>query len=413
MKKFFISRVVFQLLVTILLTVVIIIAAVWSFGEARKELVSSYSRYTLAMAKNNADQLDEKFGDLERLFDYVIDAIERGGIKSDVLASNYFEDVYSSIAEDFLIFTTEGDIIYRGERLFLESEQLKKIFLEALDEEKGLPTPRLSEYKKIKFKDETLGVFLYFKRYLFGNGNGKSKVYLTFVISGERIANTYIKSLNLGNEGYAYIIDDDHFVIASGIKSQTGKDIYQIEKESLEELLLDNKDASEAKKKKITAVFNKHKQEKIDIFNKMIGGEVGTEQYTDHTGKYPLELISFYPIVIPGDTWSFAIKTPYTYVTDTLRNSFIRTLILTTIFIIIIIMSFIYIIYNYKKRVTAEFEVEHVKALLEKEHDLRKAEYKYKQLYLGTKDIILICNSDYVIEEINGSGVAFVGENIK
>lgn len=410
MKKLLIFRIIAQSLISVLLTGIIIFIALWSYSEAKKELVTSFSRYTLATAKNNANSIEEKFSDLRLLFDYIADEIKIHGISERSLRSKYFENVYSSIAEDFVVFAENGDILYRGDKLFLDGDTLRQAFLETLIEEKGLPTPRISEYKLIDINNKQVGIFLYFKQILY-TGMEHDSVFLTFIISEERILNAYIKNLRLGIGGNAFIIDDAYNVIASGVETQIGRNLDQNEAEELKGLLDKHSNESLDRINGIKETFKLHKELKEKVFFKMTEGESGSEQYIDVTGKH-LELVSFYPIHIKGDTWSFAVETPYTFVTDTLKGSFVRTLALITLFILILLLNFIYIIYNYKKRIIAEVEVEHVSELFEKEHQLRKTEYKYKQLYQGIKEIILICASDFTIEEINIAGTEFLQRSV-
>jgi PAS domain S-box-containing protein len=414
MKKTLSLKIFTQTLITLFLIFVIILLAVWSYNEAREELVSNYSSYTLAVARNNANKIEEEFRDLTLLFDYLAETIKVEGVKEETLRNPYFQKAYSSIAEEFIVFDNKGNILcFYCERIpLIDPEQLTDIFVETLKEEAGKPTPRLSEFKNLKVRDGDMGIFMFFDKLLYGPE--KKEVYMTFIISGERILDTYIKPLRLANkEGYAYIIDDDKIVVASGKEKHIGKELDEIEDMELRDLLLKHEGKSEREIEEIKATFAKHRKEEKDIFNKMVTGAFGTERYLNMTGDYKYELVSFYPIPIPGDSWSFAIKTPYSYVVRTLKGNFERTATLTVMFIFILFLDFTYIIYNFKKRLKAEFEVNHVSDMLEKELAVRKAQYKFKQLYQNTKDIILICDNKFLIEEINNAGVKSIGKNIK
>ncbi len=413
MKKKLIIKFIIQSTVSLFFAVIIIIAALWSFREVKRELVSSYSKSIAASAKKNAWIIEEKFNDLTWLFDYVADSISaEGKINEAALTADYFKKVYSSIAEDFYILDEEGGIIFTSDShaKFVRYELLKDIFLKTMREEVGLPTPRLSEYESLTVQDKELGVFLYFDQLEYGPQ--KEKIYAMFVISEKRIEDSYINNLGLEHNAYAYIIDDDRIYIASAVKEQVGKTLKKIEEGELKRLIEKNSVKSESKRQKVVEAFERHRAEKSIVFDKMVAGQFGTEQYIDKTGKH-LELVSFHPIHIKGDLWTFAIKTPYSYVTETLRGSFIRTVSLISLFVFILFINFMYIIYNYRKRALAEFEVEHVSSQLEKETALRKAEYRFKQLYQSTKDIILICDASYKIVEINNAGVGYTGANIK
>ena len=413
MKNKITAKVISQTIISILIVAIIIIFAIWSYNEAGEELIKNFSSYTFAVAKNNAHEIEEEFKDLTLLFDYISDAINKEGVNDEVLSSPYFKKVYSSIAEDFLILDEKGNTLFytSSENSFLEPGLLKPVFLEVLSEEKDLPTPRISEYKVINVKNKKFGLFLFFKRFLYEPLN--KNIYLTFIISGDRITDTYIKDLHLSNEGYAYIIDDDEYTIASGVMSEIGKDFDQVEDEELKEMLEDVKYGTEQDKINVRKIHSRHKRDKQAIFTKMVEGDFGSQRYLSREGEDSYEHISFHPIDVPGDTWSFAIKTPYFFIIDTLRGGFERTVALTALFILILFIDFVYIINNYKKRLTAELEVDHVSDLLEREQRLRRAKFRYKQLYQGTKDIILICDPDLMIEETNTAGVKAIGKNIK
>lgn len=407
------KKIISQALVSILLVFIIVTYSWWSYNDAGNELVKNYSSFTHSISANNANKIESEFKGLTLLFEYISDAINKEGINDKVFASPYFKKVYSTIAEDFLIFDESGNILFydSDEDIFLEPNTLKDVFLETISHEKGLPMPRITEYNNVVIKDKSFGLFFFVNKLTYEPLD--KEIYLTFVISGERLYDNYIRDLHLANNGYAYIIDDDQFIITSGVRSQIGKKFDEIEDEELQEILAQNQDKSEKRVQEITRVFEKHRAGKRKIFDKMVVGESGTMSYSSHEGAAVEELLSFAPIRIPGDTWSFAVKTPYTYVTDTFKGSFKRIVSLTTLFILVLFLDFCYIIYHYKKRISAESEVGHLSELYEKEQRLRKAEYRYKQLYQSTKDIILICNPDLTIVEANTAGVDAIGKNIK
>ena len=410
MGKAFNLKVLTQTLLSITLVSFIIFFATWSYNEAKDELVKTYSNYTLSVAKNNANKIEEHFKELTRLFEYLSNSLMEYGINQEVLTNPYFTEGYSVLAEEFVILDEKGDILFSDSSTFTEYAELRSIFLEVMEEEKGLPTPRLTEYKTLHIKNKRLGIFLFFNRMFYAPEN--RNIYLSFIISSDRLLKSYINPLNLANSGYGYIMDDDHIIVASGEKSHIGMTFDEIEEQELTDLLEQNRDASVEKIKQIRDIHKTHREEKLEIFQKMSMGDSGTYRYAEKTRESDYELLSFYPIEIPGDTWSFAVKTPHTYIIKTLRGSFWRTVILTGLFGCILFFDFLYVIYNYKKRTLAEIEVNQITNLLEREQDLREAEFKYKQLFQGTKDIILICSSDYLIEEINGAGIDFLNNNI-
>lgn len=217
---------------------------------------------------------------------------------------------------------------------------------------------------------------------------------LVCYIDVKELAQTFLKPIETGITGYAWILNED------------GTLLYH---PSHPEMIWRNIFKNDGTCFQCHESFNNEKR--------MIKGEIGTKEYFVRTGGK--KLIAYYPVKIYGGEelsginqkkngiadWSIAISAPYSEITGMIKQSSRNLFLVTSLVVFILCCGSIYLIMINVKRVKAEEKMLWGEKVLE-------AKNRLEALFDGITDGISIIDKDHRVVAVNKSQARMSGKSV-
>ncbi len=385
---------IFKLIIsTVVGLLIITMIALSYFGTVKDHLIENEQNQLLTLSKTVAKSIEQFFNNHTESLTIVINnglfkeqfqyykAEDQKFVKFDTLAEYYLSNKDS--IEAIEIYNTDLYLIDMYPSVGDVTSKISEMDLKFMQQSKDSLISDLYRYNNSFYID------LYVP---YINQDKHVEAIICARIPIEKIYDKYVKPIRVGTKGYASVKDQNGVLIMHPKKEDIGVDVIKARKTEFPD-------------------YDWSELEKLVEIQKQGESGVGTYHsiwYHDEQRERVKKINAYAPAVVGNKFWIVNVSTDYLEMTNFLRNSTIKSIVLSSFIILIFLAAMIYIYKIKKDKRQLEVEASYSRTLnqlnkeLEKDleeknelqESLQQSVTKYEKLFNSASDCIFVMNLD-------------------